>query len=269
MIGIRGGVEVLCMAVEAGRSNALELVSRMAGDAFHPGMGSGESKASEPGVIKLGFVPGVHGMAGFASDGQVGGTVVERPGLYVIRPVAGDAFGAQSAKNAGGGATVAGFAGGHCVSAEKRKAVLVGADLLGGDFPSGNGVAVLAGGAELPAVDIGVAIRALLSNVGEDRLRVAQAAGHAFVHAAQRIAGLNSVVELRYGPDGSPTGGGVAIAARNLESRSMRTAAVLTEWRLLILGGAKRCPQQKRPGNSYRPVRNKFLRFPQTRLLPQ
>ena len=127
-------------------------------------------------------------MAGFASDGQVGGTVVERPGLYVIRPVAGDAFGAQSAKNAGGGATVAGFAGGHCVSAEKRKAVLVGADLLGGDFPSGNGVAVLAGGAELPAVDIGVAIRALLSNVGEDRLRVAQAAGHAFVHAAQRIA---------------------------------------------------------------------------------
>jgi cephalosporin-C deacetylase-like acetyl esterase len=114
-----------------------------------------------------------------------------------------------------------------------------------------------------------MAIRALLSDIGKDFLGVARVARHALMHAAQRIAGLDSMVELRDSPDGSPTGGGVAVAARNLESRAVRATAVLPYGRLLILGGAKRCPQQKRPGNSYRPVRNYFPRFPQALLEPQ
>lgn len=80
-------------------------------------------------------------------------------------------------------------------------------------------------GAELPAVNVGVAIRAILAYVGEYRLGVASGAGHFFMHPAQRIP-RGVVIELGDGPDGSPTGVGVAVFAGDIES-SVRTPAGL------------------------------------------
>lgn len=79
--------------------------------------------------------------------------------------------------------------------------------------------------AELGAVNVGVAIGAVLSNVGENRLGVASRAGHFFMHAAQRVA-RGVVVEFGNGPNGGPACVRVAIFAGNVEG-AVRTSAGL------------------------------------------
>jgi hypothetical protein len=73
----------------------------------------------------------------------------------------------------------------------------------------------------LPAVNVRVAVRAILSDVGEDRLYVALDALHFFVHAAQRIVRF-VVIKLRHSTDRTPARRRVAILAGNRQ-RSVRT----------------------------------------------
>jgi hypothetical protein len=70
-----------------------------------------------------------------------------------------------------------------------------------------------------------VAIRTIFSYVGEYRLGMAAGAGHLLMHPAQRIP-RGVVIELWDGPDGSPTGIGVAVFAGNVEG-TVRTSAGL------------------------------------------
>lgn len=90
------------------------------------------------------------------------------------------------------------------------------------DLPALHGVALLALRAKLTAVNVGVAVRALGADVGEDQAGMTQAALHSFVHAAQGIASL-AMVELRNIANGLPTGEGMAILAR-LVQRAVRAA---------------------------------------------
>ena len=96
---------------------------------------------------------------------------------------------------------------------------------LRGHLPAENGVALRAVCAKLSAVNICVAIRAIFSDVGEHRLGMAAGAGHLLMHPAQWIP-RGVVIELGDGPDGSPTGIGVAVFAGNVK-RTVRTSAGL------------------------------------------
>jgi hypothetical protein len=92
----------------------------------------------------------------------------------------------------------------------------------------------------LPAVNIGVAIGAVLANLGENGFCVASRAGYFFVHAAERIA-RGVVIEFGNGADGSPGGVGVAIFA-GYRQRTVRTPFGL----LLCRSHSGSCENQKK-----------------------
>ncbi len=82
-------------------------------------------------------------------------------------------------------------------------------------LPAPYRVTILAGRAELAAVDIGVAIGAQFPHLGEHLADVTLIAGHVFVQAAQRELGLSAVVELGLGSDRLPGNGSVAALTRH------------------------------------------------------
>jgi len=117
----------------------------------------------------------------------------------------------------------------NCVRAEQRKPVEVILNRLIRDLPAKHRMAFGAVGAKLPAVNIGVAIGAILANFGEDGFCMATRAGHFFVHAAQRIS-RGIVIEFGNGANRGPAGVGVAILAGN------RQGTVRTPFGLLLCG---------------------------------
>ena len=101
--------------------------------------------------------------------------------------------------------------------ADEREAVQVLINLLHRNVPPPDRMALLAIGAHLPLVNVGVAICALRPDIGEDRLGMALRAADAFVHSAQRIFGC-VVIEFRNGADWLPTAERVTVLARNAEA---------------------------------------------------
>jgi hypothetical protein len=99
---------------------------------------------------------------------------------------------------------------------DQRKPVLMVPDLLGRCLPTLHRVALLASRTELPAMYVGVAIRATRAHILKHKISVALAAGHLGVHSAQRIACL---VVIKFGdvPDRFPARGGVAVFAGYLD----------------------------------------------------
>ena len=94
-------------------------------------------------------------------------------------------------------------------------------------------------GAHLAAVNIRVAIRAILAHVGEDGFRVAFRAAHFFMHSAKRIT-RGVVIEFGDGANRGPACAGMAVLARNGQ-RPVRTPARL----LLGIGRANEGKRQK------------------------
>lgn len=113
---------------------------------------------------------------------------------------------------------------------EQREAVLVLIYLLHRNLPSLYGVALFASSAELPLVNVGVAVGALLSHVREHWFGVALCAGDSLVHAAQRKARL-VVIELRQAADGFPSAQRVAVLARHIQ-RAVRAPRAAVARRL-------------------------------------
>ena len=128
---------------------------------------------------------------------------------------------------------VAVFALNRGMRPNQRKSVLVIFHLLRSDRPALHGVTLLAIRSHLSAMHIAflVTIGAVLADVLEHRLHMACNALHFFVHAAKRIVRF-VVIEFRHFPNGFPTGGRVAVLARNGE-RPVRIA------RDLILEGRR------------------------------
>lgn len=79
---------------------------------------------------------------------------------------------------------VAGIAVHHGMGPDQGKPVLVLVDVVDGDLPAIGVVAQLALGAILAAMQIGMAILALVGSVGEIEIRVTVAAGHRGMPAA-------------------------------------------------------------------------------------
>lgn len=113
----------------------------------------------------------------------------------------------------------------HGVRAKQRKSVEMLLHGLDRHAPSENRVALRAVRAELSAVNVGVAIGAILAHVRENRLGMASRAGYFFVHAAKRVP-RGVVIEFRNGANGNPAGVRVAIFAGNGEW-TVRTPARL------------------------------------------
>ena len=163
----------------------------------------------------MAFEPAIKIVAALAigrREGRASAGVRRIGGALPVFQMAGIALRGKAVEDSGGQLLVT-FVALHCgVCAQKREAVLVILHLLNGNIPTLYGVTLCAVGTHLAAMNVGVAIGAILSDIGEDRLDVARDALHVFVHATQGIVGL-VVIEFRNGADGSPTGGGVTVLA--------------------------------------------------------
>ena len=146
--------------------------------------------------------------------------------LLPIRQVAGRARSRKPQVIAHCGVRVALLAFHNRVRTQERKSVEMLLNRLHGRLPTENRVALRAVGAQLSAMDVGVAIGALLSNVGENRLGVASGARHLLMHAAERVA-RRVVVEFGNCANGGPTCVRVAIFAGSREG-TVRTSARLS-----------------------------------------
>lgn len=116
------------------------------------------------------------------------------------------------------------------MTSDQRKAVVVVPYPLKDDVPPLYGVALLAVGSHLAAMNVGMAIGAVCSSVREDRLGVALGASHPFMQAAQRIPCF-VVIELRNRSNGLPSRRGVTVLAGNVQvavgaARHRRTAGL-------------------------------------------
>jgi hypothetical protein len=141
--------------------------------------------------------------------------------------MAGEALRGKPDKLSNRSAFVTLVANSHCVRADQREPVLVLLHFAERDPPAFHRVALLALRAELAAVDIRVAISALGAHVGKHEARVAQAAFHFFVEAAQRKAGF-VVVEFRDIANRPPARESVAVLALlpKIAVRAARGAAL-------------------------------------------
>ena len=99
------------------------------------------------------------------------------------------------------------------VGPDKRKPVLVFLDGIRRNLPAEHGMELCAVRAKFSAMDVGVAIGAVLTDVRKDRFNVTLRAGHFFVHSAKRVSRF-IVVEFRDRLYGTPARIGVAILAR-------------------------------------------------------
>jgi hypothetical protein len=131
--------------------------------------------------------------------------------------VAGEAGRGHDLELAVGAALVAGITVDSCVGTGQRETIVMLLHILDSDGPSADGVALLAIGAQLTLVNIGVTVLAALTDAGEHHLHVTLDAGNACVHATQRIARL-VMVELGNCSDRFPAIGGMAVLARDGQS---------------------------------------------------
>ena len=129
---------------------------------------------------------------------------------------------------------------------QQRKSIEVLLDGLHGNLPTQNGVAFRAIRAKLTTVNICVAIRAILANIGKNRLEVAFRAIHFLVQAAQRVFRC-VVIEFGHRANRGPTGAGMAILARNGKG-TVRTSARLP-LPIHRVNGGKRQKKQRHPAS--------------------
>jgi hypothetical protein len=146
-------------------------------------------------------------------------------GLLKIRQVARIAIGRKTQVISRSRVLVALFALHNCVLAEQWKPIEVLLNRLHRNLPAQHRVALRAVAAELGAVNVRMAIGAVLANVGENRLGMAACAGHFFVHSTKRVP-CGVVIKFRNSTDRGPSGGGVAIFAGDIQW-SVRTSARL------------------------------------------
>ena len=142
------------------------------------------------------------------------------------------------------------FAFDRRMGADQRESVHVTPNGLDRNLPAAVRVAFRAVGSELAAMNISVAVGAVLPDVGKDRPQVALRAVNLFVCGAKGVPRA-VVVEFRNGPNRGPTCVGVAVFARN-GKWAVGTAAGL----LLCVrraGEGKRKKQKRQPRADVKP----------------
>lgn len=169
-------------------------------------------------------------MALVTTGSELRGRVIWVGRALEVRRMAGVALRGHCLERASGRTFVTRIAVHGGVRSGQRKAVVVLLHLLNRYRPPPHRVALLAVGAELSLVNVGVAILAALPHIREYGLDVALSASHRLMHAAKRIASL-IVIELRNRPNRFPALGRVAVLTRDGE------IAVWTVSTSILLGG--------------------------------
>jgi hypothetical protein len=215
IVGLLPGGEMATGIAAIGGSNLQIVIAvDVAGGAGQIGVAVGKQEACGA-VIEFGAEPTVKAVTRRALTGNEGrtGAGVRRVGSVLpIFQVAGIALCGEAEELADGRAGMAGLTRNSGMSAEERKTILMVFDLLRGEIPAFDGMALRAVGTHLAAVNVRVTIRAIFADVGEDGLDVALNTVHFFVHAAKGILGF-AMVEFRNGADRAPSGRSVAILA--------------------------------------------------------
>lgn len=204
-------LEILEVAVHASRRRQVVIAVHVAIRALprRHRVHSGQGKSCAA-VIEVRIEPTVGAVACLAGHREFARCVIRVRGACIIGLVAGVALRRHRLKLAVGGVLMAGIAIHRGMSPGERKTIVVILNFLDTYFPSLNRVALRTIGAQLPPVNIRVAILAALSNIGEDRLHVALRARNRLMHAEQRISRL-IVIELRNGSRRLPRIGGMAV----------------------------------------------------------
>jgi len=161
-------------------------------------------------------------VAGLAVYGELSFDVAGIVGGGEVRLVAGVVRRRHGLEFAAGATLVAGVAVDRSVSAGQRESVVMLLHILDRHLPSPHCVTLLAIGPQLTAVNIGVAVLAVLTDVGENHLLVTSGAGNRSVHSAQGITSP-IVIEFRDGADWLPAVRSVAVLAGNRQI-AVRTA---------------------------------------------
>ena len=244
VVGVLGAVVVLGVATDAVCRRALVAPAHVTGDAVQLGVRAGQGETGEGRMIKARARPRVHrGVALLALRRKSQGSVTGRFRAEVRIHVTADAIGGQSLVLADGGAFVAGLAIGDRVRADQREAVLVLANGFQRDRPAVDAVALLALRSHLAAVNVGMAIGALVAHVGKHRIGMALLAGNVLVQAAQRVPRL-VVIEFRHFADRLPAAKRVAVLAGNVEL-AVGAARGFRHTRWLRWNATKRGQQQQ------------------------
>jgi len=199
MIGIGCAVILHNMATAAICHSAGKIPPRMALETIERGVGPGERKPGQLGVVKI-LCPPVHAVTGFAFRRISQGLVIDRLRAVVVLDMAEGTIGIQSPVQPNGCALVAVLAFQHPVRTEQRKSVCMPVNGTHDFTPSADAVALLAVTAHLPAMNVRMTASALGRDVGENQFDVTLPAIQALVHAAQRKTRA-AVVEVRKSPD--------------------------------------------------------------------
>ncbi len=136
--------------------------------------------------------------------------------VLIVGRVTGITLRRHGLKLAARGAFVAGVAVHRRVRPGQRETIVVLLNLVDRNLPAAHGVALLAIGAQLPAMNVGMTILAALAHVAEYRLGVALRTSDRRVHAAQRVSRL-IVIEFRHRASRGPAVCGVAVLAGNVQ----------------------------------------------------
>lgn len=213
MVGVRGSRKVSGVATQTICLGRLEPAPDVAGHARLPAMSAGQWELRKAVMIEAGHLPVIHAVAGFAGNGEIRFLMIDGHRLLVLRQMARRALSAESGIDCRGRATMAGIADCGRMRSQERETTLVILHRPRGDLPTAHGMAILALGPELAAMQIGVAISAPLAGLGEHLGDMAQSALDVVVHAAQGKLGFPVVIEFQLSPQRRPAGGGVAVLA--------------------------------------------------------
>jgi len=233
--------EILQMATDTVGAGPLEFSANVTHDAVQLRMHACKRETRESSVIEGRPEPGVHGVALLASSRQSRRAVIQHHCLQEGLSVAGNAFRRESLELAGGHAFVAGITGDRGMRAHQGEAVLMLAHGLQGNSPALHRVALLALCAELAAMNVRMAIRALGSDVGEHEADMALRAGNPPMKSPQRVMRL-VMIELDNIAEGFPSRECVAVLAggRQISVRAARGTALIS-----LLAGHKSSRQQQ------------------------
>ena len=135
--------------------------------------------------------------------------------VHVAADMTPNAVGRQALKSSHGCVLVTRIALDERMRAQQRESILVIANRLDRCRPALHVVALLTFRSHLAAMNVGVAVSALVTHVGENRAGVTLGAGYASMHTAQRESRA-AMIELRNVADRLPTGERVAVLARNV-----------------------------------------------------
>lgn len=219
MVRIGGGVVIVLVASNACRCREIVvavLVAVCTCGRRHR-VASAQDEAGR-GVIKLGIRPIVCGMAVLTKRGRENRNRIVRwiRGAVEVLAVATEALRGHVIELGEGATLMAILAGRSGVRAGQGEPVHVHVDLADGNLPAADRVTVLAGSGHFAAVNVRMAVGALIADIGEHHLAMAVRAGHTLVQAAERKLRL-VVVELRHGTGRLPSVHGVAVLTCDIQ----------------------------------------------------